>query len=89
MIKHLTNKPQLFFTSKTYWGRSCDTPTITDHEILLGGAINWIQYHPVSYIIVGLRARLGQLDETRLFVMTEALAFQRRTGETINIVFSR
>ena len=64
--------------------------TITGDQILNGGMFEGQQLDPVSFIIAGLRARFGQLDEeARLAAMTEMLAFTRHRGETINDVLSR
>ena len=66
------------------------TRTMTGDEILQGAVVDGVHRDPVSYVILGLRQRFGQLDEEmRLAAMTEMLAFQRRRNETINQVLSR
>ena len=63
---------------------------IRPQELAAGGAINGVQYDPVSYIVVGLQQRFAQLDdESRLVAMTQLLAFQRRRGAGINGVLLR
>ena len=53
--------------------------TISGPEVLSGGNVDGVHRDPVSYIIAGLRARFGQLEEeTRIQAMTEMLAFPLR-----------
>ena len=66
------------------------TRTMTGDEILNGAMYEGGWHDPVGYILAGLRARFGQLDEeTRLAAMTEMLAFIRHPNENINQLLDR
>jgi hypothetical protein len=64
--------------------------TLTPDEMFNGGIVNGERLDPVTYIVAGLHRNFAQLDEeTRLAAMTEFLAFQRRSGESISSVLAR
>ena len=52
--------------------------------------MNGVQLDPVSYLLHGLSARFGPLDEeSRLRATQDLLSFSRRQGETVDTLISR
>ena len=59
-------------------------------EVYHGGIVNGVQLDPVSYLLHGLSARFGPLDEeSRLRATQDLLSFSRRQGETVDTLISR
>ena len=55
-----------------------------------GGIIDGVHRDSVSFVRLGLRKRFGQFDEeTKMAIMSEYLAFDRRPNESINMILSR
>ena len=68
------------------------TRALSVQEITQGGPhpVTGQQLDPVSYILAGLEARYGQLDdETRVAAMAKMLAFRRYPNEHINELLTR
>ena len=64
--------------------------SLSPAEVYQGGIVNGVQLDPVSYLLHGLSARFGPLDEeSRLRATQDLLSFTRRQGETVDTLISR
>ena len=64
--------------------------SLSPGEVYNGGVVNGVQLDPVSYLLHGLSARFGPLDEESRFRATQdLLSFARRQGETVDTLISR
>ena len=51
--------------------------SLSQPELDFGGVYNGVQVDPLTYVVIGLQLRFGQLsDESRLAAMNEFMAFR-------------